>query len=62
MKRLYRILAVLVIAGLLFISGVAIDNSGSEETPLTTYYGGITAVSADCPPPEPGYPDDCNGG
>jgi len=62
MKKVIKILTILVIVGLLFITGVVVNDSSNEvRSYKELVFNGIKEVNADgpCTPPPPGYPNNC---
>jgi len=60
MKKIVKVMAILLIVGLLFFVGTSISKESSEANNGLDY-GSIVTVTAgpECPPP-PGYPNNCD--
>ena len=61
MKKILKILAILLVVGLLFFVGLEV-NDNSETSKSNLVFSGVKEVNADgpiCPPP-PGAPNNCN--
>ncbi len=61
MKKILKILAILMVIGLLFFVGVQVNDYG-ETSKSNLVFSGVKEVNANSPicPPPPGAPNNCN--
>ncbi len=61
MKKIVKVMAILLIVGLLFFVGIGVNDSYNGES-YDGLVGSVQDVSADdpCIPPPPPYPNNCH--